>query len=152
MAYRFMSEHQGEYAIREMARVFGVSSSAYYKRANKEASGVKKEGDEELIGLIRRIREQHHCRYGSPRVREALRQDYGKRVSRKKAARLMREKGLNARRRRKFIPATRSNHGFEVCENILNREFQAEGGGEKWVSDMTYLRTRGGWVYLTFNS
>jgi transposase InsO family protein len=102
-----------------------------YKWAKKEASGVRKEGDEELVGLIGRIQERHHYRYGSPRVREALRRDYGKRVSRKKVARLMREHGLNARRRRKFIPTTNSNHGLEVCENILNREFQAEWGGEK---------------------
>jgi transposase InsO family protein len=47
-----------------------------------------------------------------------------------------------------FIPATSSNHGLEVCENLLNREFQAERGGEKWVSNITYLRTQGGWVYL----
>jgi transposase InsO family protein len=82
-------------------------------------------------------------------VRETLRRDWGKLVSRKKAARLTRENGLNARRRRKFIPAANSNHGPAVCENILNREFQAERDGEKWVSDITYLRTLGGWVYLT---
>jgi transposase InsO family protein len=61
----------------------------------------------------------------------------------------MRENGLNARRRRKFIPTTNSNHGLEVCENILDRQFHAGKGGEKWVSDITYLRTVGGWVYLT---
>jgi hypothetical protein len=70
-----------------MTGIFGVSSSAYYKRAKKEESGGKQEGDEELTGLIRLIQEQHHYRYGSPRVREALRRDYGKRVSRKKVAR-----------------------------------------------------------------
>jgi hypothetical protein len=53
MVYRFMSERRGEYTIREMAGVFGVSSSAYYKRAKRETSGVKKEGDGELIDLIR---------------------------------------------------------------------------------------------------
>jgi transposase InsO family protein len=149
MVYRFMSEHRGEYTIREMAGVLGVSSSAYYKWAKQEASGVRKEGDGELIDLIRRIQERHHSRYGSPRVRETLRRDYGKQVSRKKVARLMRENGLNARRRRKFIPTTTSNHGLPVCENILSREFQADRAGEKWVSDITYLRTLAGWVYLT---
>jgi transposase InsO family protein len=93
--------------------------------------------------------EQHHRRYGILRVRQELRTVYGKRISRKKAARLMRENGLNARRRRKFIPTTNSNHGFAVNENILNREFHAEQGGEKWVSsyqryDITYLRTKNG--------
>jgi transposase InsO family protein len=61
----------------------------------------------------------------------------------------MRENGLNARRRRMFIRTTDSNHTLEVCENILNREFHAEKGGMKWVSDITYLRTVHGWVYLT---
>jgi transposase InsO family protein len=60
-------------------------------------------------------------------VRETLRQDYGKRVSLKKVAQLMRENGLNARRKKKFIPTTNSNHGLPVCENWLNREFQAAG-------------------------
>jgi transposase InsO family protein len=61
----------------------------------------------------------------------------------------MREHGLNARHRRKFIPTTNSRHGLPVCENLLNRRFHAERDGQKWVSDITYLRTVGGWVYLT---
>jgi transposase InsO family protein len=61
----------------------------------------------------------------------------------------MRENGLNALKRRKFIPTTDSKHNLSVCENVLNRAFHAEKGGQKWVSDITYLRTRGGWVYLT---
>jgi hypothetical protein len=73
MVYRFMSEHREEYTVREMAGVLGVSSSAYYKWAKKEASGERKGGDEELVDLIGRIQEWHHYRYGSPRVREALR-------------------------------------------------------------------------------
>jgi transposase InsO family protein len=92
---------------------------------------------------------RHHFRYGSPRVRETLRQDYGKRVSRKKVAALMRENGLNARRKRVFVRTTNSQHGLPVCENLLARRFRTERSGEKWVSDLTYLRTREGWVYLT---
>jgi transposase InsO family protein len=76
---------------------------------------------------------------------EALRRDYGRRV----VARLMRENGLNAWGRRKFIRTTNSNNGLDVCENILNRQFQTERDGEKWVSDITYLRTPADWVYLT---
>ena len=59
------------------------------------------------------------------------------------------ENGFNARGKRKFIPTTDSKHDLYVCENILNREFQAEKGGQKWVSDITYLRTTVGFVYLT---
>jgi transposase InsO family protein len=87
-------------------------------------------------------------------VREALRKEYGKRVSRKKVAALMRENGLNARIKRKFIPTANSQHGLAVCvglkvRNILDRMFHAEVPGRKWVSDITYLWTTSGWVYLT---
>jgi transposase InsO family protein len=61
----------------------------------------------------------------------------------------MRENRLNARRRRKFIPTTNSHHSLPVCANILNRQFHAAQSGQKWISDITYLRTSGGWVYLT---
>jgi transposase InsO family protein len=132
-----------------MAGLFGVSCSAYYRWAKYGVSERRDKIDAELVDLIRQIQERHHYRYGSPRVWETLRRDYGKRVSRKKVARLMRENGLNARQRRKFIPTTNSNHGLPVGENLLNRQFHAEGGGQKWVSDITYLRTSGGWVYLT---
>jgi transposase InsO family protein len=102
-----------------------------------------------LVRLIRQIQEKHHYRYGSPRVREELLNSHGKRLSLKKAARLTRGNGLNARGRRKYIPAANSNHGLPVCENILNREFQADGAGQKRVLDITYLRAIVGWVYLT---
>jgi transposase InsO family protein len=132
-----------------MAELFGVSCSAYYRWAKYGLSSRRGEADMELTALIRQIQERHHYRYGSPRVREELRNSYGKRVSLKKVARLMRENGLNARGRRKYIVTTNSRHGLSVCENILNREFHAEGAGEKWVSDITYLRTVEGWVFLT---
>jgi len=149
MAYQFMKTHQNRYAIKEMAGLFGVSRSAYYQWARNGVSQRRRIADAELIRLIREIVTRHHRRYGSPRVRRELRDVYGKRVSLKKVARLMRENGLNARRKRRYIPTTDSKHAFAVCENILNRKFYAERGGQKWVSDITYLRTQGGWVYLT---
>ena len=149
MAYRFIQTNRGRYAVQEMAGLLGVSRSAYYQWARNGVSSRRKAADIELIRLIRQIVERHERRYGSPRVRQELRDKYGKRVSLKKVARLMRENNLNARCRRKYIPTTNSNHTLPVSENILNREFHAEQGGQKWVSDITYLRTRGGWVYLT---
>jgi transposase InsO family protein len=117
-------------------------------------SGRRSDADAALVCIMRDIVRQHHWRYGILRVREELRNVYGTRVSRKKVAKLLRENGLNARRRRKFIPTTNSSHGLPVCENILGREFHAGKGGEKWVSSyrryaITYLRTQNGWVYLT---
>jgi transposase InsO family protein len=144
-----MQAHKDRYPITEMAGVFGVSRSAYYRWARNGVSNRRKEADAALIELIREIVVRHHFRYGSPRVLVELRLVYGKRVSRKKVARLMRENGLQARGRRKYIRTTDSNHSLTVCENILNREFHAEMDGEKWVSDITYLWTTDGWVYLT---
>jgi transposase InsO family protein len=149
MAYQFMKANQNRYAVKEMAKIFGVSRSAYYRWARNGALQRRKADDAELVRLILEIVANHHRRYGSPRVRRELRDTYGKRVSLKKVARLMRENGLNARRSRKHIPTTDSNHALAVFENVLSREFYAESGGVKWVSDITYLRTINGWVYLT---
>jgi transposase InsO family protein len=149
MVYRFIQENQDRFTVREMAALFGVSCSAYYKWAKYGVSQRRREADACLADLIRRIQEKHHYRYGIPRVKEELKHNYGKRVSARKVARLMRENGLNARGRRKFIGTTDSRHGLPVCGNILNREFHAEGAGQKWVSDITYLRTVEGWVFLT---
>ncbi|MDR0375332.1 MAG: IS3 family transposase [Treponema sp.] len=89
----------------------------------------RSKADAELEGLIRRIQEKRHSRYGSPRVKKELRNSYGKRASDKKAVRLTRENGLNAKMKRRFIPATNSNHGLAVSENILNRQFHVEQAG-----------------------
>jgi transposase InsO family protein len=149
MAYWFMKANKGLYAVKEMAALFGVSRGAYYKWTKYGGTRHRKNNDEEIVRLIREIVTRHRRRYGSPRVRLELRDKYGKRVSLKKVAQIMRENGLNARRRRKYIPTTDSKHSLPVCENILNQCFHAEKGGEKWVSDITYLRTLNGWIYLT---
>jgi transposase InsO family protein len=146
MAYQFMKENAHRYAIKKMAGLFGVSRRAYYKWVRNGVSRRQEEADEVLVRLIREIVVRHHFRYGSPRVRQELRSAYGKRVSLKTVARLMRENGLNAKRRRKFIPTTDCKHGLYVNENLLNREFHAEKGGQKWVSDIPYLRTAFGCI------
>jgi transposase InsO family protein len=149
MAYEFMKANQKQHTIKEMAGLFGVSRGAYYQWVRCGVSQLRRIADEELIRLIREIVKRHHRRYGSPRVRKELWIKHGKNVSMKKVARLMRENGLNSRRKGKFVPTTDSKHGLPVCENILNREFYAEKPAQKWVSDITYLRTIIGWVYLT---
>jgi len=154
MIYQFMQANKNRYSIKEMAGVLGVSRSAYYKWEQKQKAVIQqhqqqKTADEELLELIKEIIARHLRRYGSPRVRKELQKAHGIRVSRKKVARLMRENGLNARRRKKFIKTTDSKHGFEVNENILDRQFRAGRPGEKWVSDITCLSTEDGWVYLT---
>jgi len=133
-----------------MARILGISRSAYYRWEKGGGRGLREREEAELEAILRTICiEEHHYRYGWRRVQAELRDTYGRRVNHKKLVKLLRKYGLNARGRRKFIPTTNSNHGLGVCENLLNRDFRAAGPGEKWVSDITYLRTTAGWLYLT---
>jgi putative transposase len=130
MAYQFIKVNRNRYTVREMAGLLGVSCSAYYRWTRVGISTRRQEADAELVRLIREIQEKHLRRYGSPRVREELWKKYGKRVSLKKVACLMRENNLNSRRKGKFIPTTDSRHTLPVYENILNREFHAEKPGQ----------------------
>jgi transposase InsO family protein len=149
MAYEFTRECECQRGVREMANVFGVPASAYYKWAKRGPSQRRSAEGAALPGLIREIARQRHFRYGSLRAREALRNACGKRASLKKVARLPRENGLNARLRGKRVPTTNSSHRLPACENLLNRELQAETAGAKWVSDITYPRVLDGWICLT---
>jgi transposase InsO family protein len=144
-----MKANQNFYTIEEMAGLFGVSRGAYYKWNKAGSMNQRNENDARILTLILEIVIKNQWRYGSPRVKRDLFKIYGICVNHKKVARLMREHGLNARRRKKYIPTTDSKHSFPICKNILNREFYAEKPGQKWVSDITYLRTENGWVYLT---
>jgi len=149
MAYQFMKINRNRYTIKKMTELFGISRSAYYKWAKGGYSAKREISDAKLLCLILEIVINNKWNYGSPRVKRDLLKLHGKRVSLKKVAKMMREHGLNARRRKKYIPTTDTRHSFPVCKNILNREFYAEKPGQKWVSDITYLRTENGWVYLT---
>ena len=135
------------YRVTKMAGVLGVSRSGYYAWIEKKSSNHEKE-DKELSELILQIFKKHRGRYGSPRIWAELK-DKKRYVSRKRVERLMRELKLQARKRRKRIYTTDSKHRLEISENILNRQFHAQFPGEKWVSDITYLRTNEGWLYLT---
>jgi len=142
-----MKQHQERYGVARMAKMLGVSRSGYYAWKNRKLC-LREETDRELSELIGRIFGEHQRRYGSPRVWEEVK-SLGWRVSRKRVERLMREHHLHARARRKWVKTTDSNHTLAVAGNILNRDFHAVFPGEKWVSDITYLRTTDGWLYLT---
>lgn len=95
------------------------------------------------------IYRQSNCRYGSPKIVEELR-DIGWKVSRPRVARIMRSEGIKSIVNRKFkVLTTDSNHHFPIAENVLNRDFVAKAPGRKWVSDITYIPTHQGWMYLT---
>jgi len=100
-----------------------------------------------IVSKIKEIHRQSRQRYGSPRVYYELRSQ-GIRCSENKVARLMQTHGIAAERKRRFTVTTDSRHRLPVAENKLNQEFSASRTNEKWVTDITYIRTREGWLYL----
>jgi transposase InsO family protein len=142
-----MKQHKERIAISEMAKVLGVSRSGYYAWAGRKQSR-RAEEDQVLAELIEVIFNDHYQRYGSPRIWHELR-SLGWQISRKRVERLMRKQKLQARKRQKWVKTTDSNHELPVAGNILGRDFRADFPGEKWVSDITYLRPDSGWLYLT---
>jgi len=129
-----------------MAKVLGVSRSGYYAWERRKPSS-KAEKDQKLSDIIKNIFNKHRGRYGSPRIWAELK-SLGWRLSRKRVERLMKKQKLIARKPVKWTKTTDSNHVLPVTANILGRNFHAAFPGEKWVSDITYLPTDSGWLYL----
>ena len=96
-----------------MTELLGISRAAYYQWTRRGFCNRKAEEDEELLRLIRKIVAKHCRRYGIIRVRKELFNKYGKRVSRKKVAKMMRENGLNARQRKKHV---KQNTAFQYVK------------------------------------
>jgi transposase InsO family protein len=128
-----------------MCRVLGVSTSGYYAWCGRPKSKRHRD-DVRLESSIQKTFDTHHSRYGSPRVHADLRAA-GERISRKRVARLMRARGLAARRPRRFKKTTDSNHEYPVARNRLKRNFTAGARDRVWVTDVTAVKTSEGWIY-----
>jgi len=129
-----------------MCRVLEISVSGYYAWRQREPSKRQRE-DEELTRHIEQIFQDNRGVYGSPRIHAELR-DVGRCCSRKRVARLMQQRGLSARRKRRRVSTTNSNHDHPIAPNLLNREFTARAPKTKWVTDMTAIATTEGELYL----
>lgn len=101
-----------------------------------------------LLSEIRKIHEVSRASYGSPRMTEELNKR-GFKVSRPRVARLMKQNGIKAVHAKKFVVTTDSKHTYPVVENKLDRNFTSKKAGQAWVSDITYVKTGKGWLYLT---
>tara|TARA_R110000764_G_scaffold13183_1_gene38065 strand:+ start:1767 stop:2597 length:831 start_codon:yes stop_codon:yes gene_type:complete len=130
-----------------MSSFFGISSSSYYKWV-KNPVGFWQQQDAELLERLKAVHTMSKGRYGSPRITKELNAE-GIKVSRPRIARLMCRNGIKSIMRRKYRVTTNSNHLYPVNPNLLLRDFSTTGTGEKWVSDITYIRTGEGWLYLT---
>lgn len=134
------------YPVRMMCAVLQVCPSGYYAWCRRPPSAHACE-DERLGVAIRAIHAQSKQRYGSRKVRAALRRQ-GRAVSHKRVARLMRADGLKSRRTKRRGMTTDSAHAWPVAPNVLQRDFTAAQPNTKWASDITYVPTTEGWLYL----
>lgn len=131
-----------------MCKVLSVSSSSYYYWL-KHPVGLNELKSQELLAQIHRVYQKSKCRYGSPRITMELKQA-GITVSRQRVARAMNRANLKSIVRRKYrVQTTDSRHDYVVFENYLARDFSTERLAQKWVSDLTYIKTGEGWLYLT---
>ncbi len=130
-----------------MCRLLSVSRSGFYAWRRRPVS-LREIGNEELIGQIREVYEEGKGEYGSPTICETLRQR-GYTVNHKRIARLMRVIGLRSKVRRRFKHTTVRCKDREASPNLLNQNFHIDRPNRVWISDITYIDTSEGWLYLT---
>ncbi len=149
MKYACIERHRAEFEVRLMCRVLSVSASGFYA-ASRRAKSCRRLLDDRLAEEIRSLHRGKRKSYGSPRVHRDLK-DLGFDVGEKRVARVMREEGIRAKQTRRFRVTTDSSHSHPVAPNVLERRFSVEevaSPNRVWVSDITYISTREGWLYL----
>ena len=146
MKFAFISEEKVAFPVAALCRLLAVSPSGFYAAQGRPRSphGASRR---QARGAGGEAHAASKGRYGSPRVHAELKAA-GERVGRKRVARLMREKKLAARTRRRFRTTTDSKHDFPIAPNVLDWDFTASAPDRAWVTDITFLWTAQGWLYL----
>jgi putative transposase len=146
LKYNFILQHCHEYPVRVMCRLLCVSASGYYRWKQALAS-QRAEQNQTLLRKIAMLYQASHESYGSPKIMQALRQQ-GIFCGRNRIMRLMRQAGLASKRRRCFKRTTQVNPQHRYAANHLQQRFVATAPNQVWLSDMTYVTTGEGWLYL----
>ena len=146
MRFGFIAAKKASYPVTVLCRVLKVRRSGFYAWQGREAPERARK-DKQLAVEIRAVYQEYKGRYGSPRVWRAFR-ERGTRICRHRIARLMREQQLRARRHRRFVRTTDSNHTLPTPPNVLARAFKVSAPNRAWAGDVTYIPTREGWLYL----
>ena len=147
MKYAWMDGHSKAYALTEMCVVLDVSISGYRAWKRGGTPNRRRLTDAQTLAVIRAIHVECKGAHGSPRMVRELRQR-GFTAGKERVERLMRENGIRARHKRRYKVTTDSKHGLPVAANLLNRNFMPVAPNQVWTSDITYLWTDEGWLYL----
>lgn len=138
--------HEGQYRVVLMCRVLKVSRSGYYGWRDRPPS-AREQANAILAADVQRVYAEHKGRAGAPRITQHLRAA-GQKVGKNRVARVMQTEGLRAKATRKYKATTNSNHSLPAAPNLLEQDFTAATPNCKWVSDMTYVATNEGWLYV----
>jgi transposase InsO family protein len=144
--FAFIEAEKADFPITRSCAVLGVSRAGFYAWRDRPRA-ARAHADQRLAVDVAAIHAESQRRYGSPRVQRELRAR-GQRVGRKRVARLMRTQGLRARVPRRIRTTTDSQHASPIAPNVLARRFTAPAPNTVWVTDITYLWTLEGWLYL----
>ena len=146
MRYGFVKQHKIEFHVILMCKVLRVSRSGYYEWLKRPTSKQRQE-DQRLSREIVTIHQKSRATYGTRRIKVEL-AEQGEQVSRSRISRLLREQGLKVKSKRKFKVTTNSKHKLPVAPNLLARKFMVDRPDAVWVSDISYIWTAEGWLYL----
>ena len=147
MKYAFIDRYRRQFPIRQLCSVLNVSRSGFYAWRHRPVS-KRAQTDHHLLRNIRRIHEQSREHYGIVKCWKQLLRE-GIICGRDRIARLRRDNAIYSKRRRRFVITTRSKHRHWIAPNRLNREFTITMPNRVWVGDVTFISTRGGWLYLS---
>ena len=147
MKYGFMYEHRGFYRICKMAEVMEASRTGYYAWLKRGCQSRQQQRDKEDLIHVKAAFVETRETYGPRRLSKHLLQK-GRNIGRVRVERLMRENNMMPKTVKKFKATTNSNHNYPAAPNLLNRNFTAAHPNTIWLSDITYVATGEGWLYL----
>lgn len=150
MKYAWVAQHKRHWPVRLMCTVLGVSASGYFEHHRCKPQAAKPSArlcEAALLAHIRIIHAQVKAEYGWPKVYKEL-LARGLHVGKERVRKLMQRHGIRARCKRKYVVTTDSKHKLPIADNLLARNFHAQQPNQVWTTDITYIQTQEGWVYL----
>ena len=146
MKYEFINSYRSEFSMKKMCQVLKVSRSGCYDWENKEPNNRYKENTI-MMNRIKAIYDENRGRYGSIRITKQLKNE-GIVCGKNRIARLMSQNDIRAKTKKRFKITTNSKHNYQASPNLLKQNFTAQTINKKWVSDITYIYTKEGWLYF----
>lgn len=147
MKYSFIAQHKKTWPVEVMCRLMGINRRSYYSYQRREKKRPVDPDKEDILDWIKKISESSRYSYGARRLKKGL-NALGYPIGIRKTKRFMKEAGVFVRYRKKYKVTTNSKHSKPIFENVLSRDFNVPAPDRAYVSDITYINTKEGWLYL----